>query len=134
MYETGRSSDVMEFAAMEALKDDGQAFSCDISPQGKARRIFTFRQPVQMVGAITPFNHPLNQVAHKVAPAIAAGAPMLLKPSERTPLTAIRFCELLYEAGLPGWMLALDPRPQHSLPSISLSAESWSRVCVCVCV
>ena len=107
MYETGRSSDVMEFAAMEALKDDGQAFSCDISPQGKARRIFTFRQPVQMVGAITPFNHPLNQVAHKVAPAIAAGAPMLLKPSERTPLTAIRFCELLYEAGLPGWMLSV---------------------------
>jgi len=106
MYETGRSSDVMEFAAAEALKDDGQIFSCDISPQGKARKIFTFRQPVQLVSAITPFNHPLNQVAHKVAPAVAAGAPMILKPSEKTPLTAIRFCELLYEAGLPGWMLS----------------------------
>lgn len=107
MYETGRSSDVMEFAAIEALKDDGQIFSCDISPQGKARKIFTFRQPVQLVSAITPFNHPLNQVAHKVAPAIAAGAPMLLKPSEKTPLTSLRFCEILYEAGLPGWMLSM---------------------------
>jgi len=107
MYETGRTSDVMEFAAIEALKDDGQIFSCDISPQGKARKIFTFRQPVKLVSAITPFNHPLNQVVHKVAPAIAAGAPMLLKPSEKTPLTALRFCEILYEAGLPGWMLSV---------------------------
>lgn len=105
-YETGRSSDVLEFAAIEALKDDGEVFSCDISPQGKARKIVTFKQPVQLVSAITPFNHPLNQVAHKVAPAIAAGAPMLLKPSEKTPLTALRFTELLYEAGLPGWMLS----------------------------
>ncbi|MEZ6119512.1 MAG: phosphonoacetaldehyde dehydrogenase [Pirellulaceae bacterium] len=107
MYETGRTSDVMEFAAIEALKDDGQIFSCDISPQGKARKIFTFRQPVQLVSAITPFNHPMNQVAHKVAPAIAAGAPMILKPSEKTPLTAIRLAEILYEAGLPGWMLSV---------------------------
>ncbi len=107
MYETGRTSDVMEFAAIEALKDDGQIFSCDISPQGKARKIFTFRQPVKLVSAITPFNHPLNQVVHKVAPAIAAGAPMLLKPSEKAPLTAIRLCEILYEAGLPGWMLSI---------------------------
>ncbi|MGB0991219.1 MAG: aldehyde dehydrogenase family protein [Akkermansiaceae bacterium] len=107
MYETGRSSDVMEFAAIEALKDDGEVFSCDISPQGKNRKIITFKQPVQLISSITPFNHPLNQVAHKVAPAIAAGAPMLLKPSEKTPLTAIRFVELLYEAGLPSWMLSV---------------------------
>ena len=106
-YETGRSSDVLEFAAMEALRDDGQIFSCDVSPQGKARKIFTVRQPVTLMGAITPFNHPLNQVAHKVAPAIAAGVPVLLKPSEKTPLTAVRFAELLYEAGLPGSMLSV---------------------------
>ena len=105
-YETGRTSDVLEFAAIEALGDDGEVFSCDISPQGKRRKIVTFRQPVSLAVAITPFNHPLNQVAHKVAPAIAAGAPMLLKPSDKTPLTAIKFTELLYEAGLPGWMLS----------------------------
>ena len=106
-YETGRSSDVLEFAAMEALRDDGQIFSCDISPMGKARKIFTTRYPVNVVAAITPFNHPLNQVAHKIAPAIAAGAPMILKPSDRTPLTALKFANLLYEAGLPGWMLSM---------------------------
>lgn len=105
-YEVGRACDVLAFAAMEALRDDGQTFSCDISPTGKARKIFTLREPLSLVAAITPFNHPLNQVAHKLAPAIAAGAPVILKPSEKTPLTAVRFVELLYEAGLPGRYLS----------------------------
>ena len=105
-YEVGRAMDVLQFAAMEALRDDGQIFSCDVSPQGQARKIFTVREPLELAFAIAPFNHPLNQVAHKVAPAIAAGVPMLLKPSEKPPITAIRFTELLYEAGLPGWMLS----------------------------
>lgn len=106
-YEVGRSCDVLQFAAMEALKDDGQVFSCDISPKGKARKIFTLREPHRLVAAITPFNHPLNQVIHKLAPAIACGAPVILKPSEKTPLTAVRCVELLYDAGLPGWMLSV---------------------------
>jgi phosphonoacetaldehyde dehydrogenase len=106
-YEVGRALDVLRLAAIEALHDDGQIFSGDISPQGKARKIFTLREPVSLVVAISPFNHPLNQVVHKVAPAIAAGAPMILKPSEKTPLTALRFAELLYEAGLPGRMLSV---------------------------
>ena len=105
-YEVGRAQDVLQFAAMEALRDDGQIFSCDVSPQGKARKIFTLREPLSLVASITPFNHPLNQVAHKLAPAIAAGAPVILKPSEKTPLTALRFTELLYEAGLPAQMLS----------------------------
>jgi aldehyde dehydrogenase (NAD+) len=106
-HEVGRTCEVLSFAAMEALRDDGQIYSCDLSPHGQARKIFTTREPVALVAAITPFNHPLNQVAHKVAPAIAAGAPLILKPSEKTPLTAIRFTELLYEAGLPGGMLSV---------------------------
>ncbi len=110
-YEVGRSCDVLQFSAMEALKDDGQVFSCDISPKGKARKIFTLREPHRLVGAITPFNHPLNQVMHKLAPAIACGAPVILKPSEKTPLTAIRCVELLYEAGLPGSMLSVIVGP-----------------------
>jgi phosphonoacetaldehyde dehydrogenase len=105
-YEVGRACDVFSFAAMEALRDDGQTFSCDISPTGKARKIFTLREPLSLIAAITPFNHPLNQVAHKLAPAIAAGAPVILKPSEKTPLTAVRLVELLYEAGLPGHLLS----------------------------
>ena len=104
--EVGRAQDVLQFAAMEALHDDGQIFSCDVSPQGKTRKIFTLREPLQLVAAITPFNHPLNQVAHKLAPAIAAGAPVSLKPSEKTPLTALRLTELLYESGLPPQMLS----------------------------
>ena len=71
------------------------------------RDVATLREPGGLVAAITPFNHPLNQVAHKLAPAIAAGAPVLLKPSEKTPLTAVRFAELLFDAGLPGWMLSV---------------------------
>jgi putative phosphonoacetaldehyde dehydrogenase len=106
-YEVGRACDVLSFAAMEALRDDGQTFSCDISPSGKARKIFTTREPLLLVAAITPFNHPLNQVAHKLAPAIAAGAPVILKPSEKTPLTAVRLAELLYQAGLPGRLLSV---------------------------
>jgi len=106
-YEVGRTLDVLRFAAIEALRDDGQIFSCDISAQGKARKIFTTREPLRCVAAITPFNHPLNQVAHKVAPAIAAGTPMVLKPSEKTPLVALKFAELLYGAGLPGPMLSV---------------------------
>ena len=63
LYEVGRACDVLQFSAMESLKDDGQVFSCDVSPQGKARKIFTLREPESMAVAITPFNHPLNQVA-----------------------------------------------------------------------
>ncbi len=106
-YEVGRSLDVLKFAAIEALRDDGQIFAADVSSQGRPRRIFTTREPVTCAAAITPFNHPLNQVAHKIAPAIAAGTPLILKPSEKTPLTALRFAALLYEAGLPGPMLSV---------------------------
>jgi len=119
-YEVGRALDVLRFAADEALRDDGQVFSCDVSPQGKARKIFTLREPLGCAVCITPFNHPLNQVAHKLAPAIAAGTPVILKPSEKTPLTALRFAELLYEAGLPGPLLSvlLGPTAEIAEPLV----------------
>lgn len=120
LYEVGRALDVLRFAALESLRDDGQIFSCDISPQGKERRIFTLREPLDCAVAITPFNHPLNQVAHKLAPAIAAGTPVILKPSEKTPLSALRLAALLYEAGLPGPMLSvlLGPTAQVAEPLV----------------
>lgn len=114
-YETGRAHDVLMFAAMESLKDDGQVFSCDISPQGKARKIFTTREALSLAVCITPFNHPLNQVAHKLAPALAVGTPVILKPSEKTPLTAILLTELLYEAGLPEYMLSTLLGPTNEI-------------------
>jgi putative phosphonoacetaldehyde dehydrogenase len=114
LYEVGRVCDVLAFAAMEALKDDGQSFACDLTPQGKNRRVYTRRDPLLgVITAITPFNHPMNQVAHKVAPSVATNNRMVLKPSEKTPLSALYFAELLYEAGLPREMLQVvtgDPR------------------------
>ena len=114
MYEVGRVCDVLTFSAMEALKDDGQSFACDLTPHGKNRRVFTRRDPLLgVISAITPFNHPMNQVAHKVAPSIATNNRMVLKPSEKTPLSALYFAQLLYEAGLPPEMLQVvtgDPK------------------------
>ncbi|VVD64024.1 MULTISPECIES: phosphonoacetaldehyde dehydrogenase [Pandoraea] len=106
VYEIGRVADVLGFAAGEALKDDGQAFSCDLTPHGKKRRVVTQREPLLgAISAITPFNHPMNQVAHKVAPSIATNNRMVLKPSEKVPLSAYYLADTLYEAGLPAEML-----------------------------
>jgi phosphonoacetaldehyde dehydrogenase len=114
IYEVGRVCDVLTFAAMEALRDDGQSFSCDLTPHGKSRRVFTRREPLLgAICAITPFNHPMNQVAHKVAPSIATNNRMVLKPSEKTPLSAIYLADILYEAGLPPEMFQVvtgDPK------------------------
>ena len=113
-YEVGRVADVLVFGANECLKDDGQIFSCDLTPHGKKRRVYTQRDPLLgVITAITPFNHPMNQVAHKVVPSIATNNRMVLKPSEKVPLSALLFTDLLYEAGLPPEMLSIvtgDPR------------------------
>jgi aldehyde dehydrogenase (NAD+) len=114
LYEVGRACDVFVFAGNAALADDGQVFSCDLTPHGKQRKVYTLREPLQRaIVAITPFNHPLNQVAHKVAPAIATNNRMVLKPTEKTPLTALLLADILYEAGLPPEMLSVvtgDPK------------------------
>jgi putative phosphonoacetaldehyde dehydrogenase len=105
LYECGRAFDVFMLAGQLTILDDGQVFSCDLTPHGKARKIYTKREPVRAISAITPFNHPLNMVAHKVAPAIAGNSPVVCKPAEATPLTALALADLLYEAGLPVEML-----------------------------
>ena len=113
-YEAGRVADVLMFGASECLKDDGQSFSCDITPHGRKRRVHTQREPLLgVITAITPFNHPMNQVAHKVVPSIATNNRMVLKPSEKVPLSALLFADILYEAGLPPEMLSVltgDPK------------------------
>ena len=113
-YEAGRVCDVLTFGAIEALKDDGQIFSCDLTPHGKKRRVYTQRDPLLgVISAITPFNHPMNQVAHKVIPAIATNNRMVLKPSEKVPFAALLLADILYEAGLPPEMFQVvtgDPR------------------------
>jgi putative phosphonoacetaldehyde dehydrogenase len=107
-YEVGRASDVLLFAANQALVDDSEVFSCDLTAHGKSRKVYTLREPLLgAITAITPFNHPLNQVIHKVAPAVATNNRIVLKPSERTPLSAFALADILYEAGLPPEMLAV---------------------------
>ena len=96
------------FAANQALVDDGQVFSCDLTAHGKSRKVYTLNEPLLgAITAITPFNHPLNQVIHKVAPAVATNNRVVLKPSEKTPLTAFALADILYEAGLPPEMLSV---------------------------
>ena len=114
LYEVGRACDVFVFAGNAALQDDGQIFSCDLTPHGRKRKVYTLKEPLLgVISAITPFNHPLNQVAHKVAPAIATNNRMVLKPTEKTPLSALLLADILYEAGLPPEMFSVvtgDPR------------------------
>ncbi|GAA2848225.1 phosphonoacetaldehyde dehydrogenase [Aminobacter aminovorans] len=107
LYEVGRAYDVFTLSAQMCIQDDGQIFSCDLTPHGKARKIFTTREPLKAISAITPFNHPLNMVSHKVAPAIATNNCVVVKPTELTPMTALILADILYEAGLPPEMLSV---------------------------
>ena len=107
LYEVGRAFDVFSLTSQLVIQDDGEIFSCDLTPHGKARKIFTHREPLNTISVITPFNHPLNTVAHKIAPAIATNNCVVCKPTELTPLTALKLTEIIYEAGLPPEMLSM---------------------------
>jgi len=99
--EAGRTAENFKFAADEARRLSGELVPYDASESGTNRFGYFKRYPIGVIGAITPFNFPLNLVAHKVGPAIAAGCPIVLKPASTTPLTAHKVTELLLEAGLP---------------------------------
>src|SRR6056300_1373767 len=107
LYEVGRAFDVFSLTSQLVIHDDGEIFSCDLTPHGKARKIFTHREPLNTISVITPFNHPLNTVAHKIAPAIATNNCVVCKPTELTPLTALKLTEIVYEAGLPPEMISM---------------------------
>ena len=103
--EASRAISTYTFAAVEARKLAGDVVPMDASPAGEGKLAFTLRLPIGLVGAISPFNFPLNLVAHKIAPALAAGCPVVIKPAGATPLSALLLAELAEEAGLPpGWL------------------------------
>jgi acyl-CoA reductase-like NAD-dependent aldehyde dehydrogenase len=103
--EAQRAVSTYTFAAVEARKLTGETVPMDASPAGEGKLAFTLRVPIGVIGAISPFNFPLNLVAHKIAPALAAGCPVVLKPASATPLSALFLAELEQEAGLPpGWL------------------------------
>ena len=106
--EAERAVSTFTMAAVEARRLAGDVVPMDASAAGAGKVAYTLRVPIGVVGAITPFNFPLNLVGHKVAPALAAGCPVVLKPAGQTPLSALLLAELETEAGLPaGWLNVL---------------------------
>src|ERR687898_267317 len=106
--EAKRAMSTYTMAAVEARKLAGEMVPMDGTQAGEGKLGFTLRRPIGIVGAISPFNFPLNLVAHKIAPALAAGCPVVLKPASQTPLSALLLAELEEEAGLPpGWLNVL---------------------------
>ena len=106
--EASRAVSTYTFAAVETRKLAGDMVPMDASAAGEGKLAFTLRVPIGVVGAISPFNFPCNLVAHKLAPALAAGCPVVLKPASATPLSALLLAELEHEAGLPpGWLTVL---------------------------
>ena len=106
--EASRAMSTFTFAAVEARKLAGEMVPMDASQAGAGKLAFTLRQPLGVVGAISPFNFPLNLVAHKIAPALAAGCATVLKPASQTPFSALLLAELMAEAELPpGWLNVL---------------------------
>jgi acyl-CoA reductase-like NAD-dependent aldehyde dehydrogenase len=103
--EASRAMSTYTFAAVETRKLAGELVPMDAAQAGEGKLAFTVRRPIGIVGAISPFNFPCNLVAHKLAPALAAGCPVVLKPASQTPLSALLLAELEAEAGLPpGWL------------------------------
>ena len=105
LAEVERSVQTFQFAAEEAKQIHGETIPMDASPNSEKRFAFYQPFPIGIIGAITPFNFPLNLVAHKVAPAIASGNSVVLKPASYTPLTSIKLGEIMMEAGLPNGAL-----------------------------
>jgi acyl-CoA reductase-like NAD-dependent aldehyde dehydrogenase len=106
--EAARAMSTYTYAAVAARTLAGDVVPMEGSQAGEGKLAFTIRVPIGVIGAISPFNFPLNLVAHKIAPALAAGCPVVLKPASQTPLSALLLAELEEEAGLPpGWLNVL---------------------------
>lgn len=103
--EVARTIQTFKFAAEEAKRIHGETIPLDAAPGGERRVAYTVREPIGIIGAITPFNFPLNLVVHKVGPAIAAGNTIVLKPATQTPLSSLFLAELAQQAGLPAGVL-----------------------------
>ena len=125
--EVARAVDTFAFAGAEARHLGGEVLPMAASTSGAGKLGFALRVPAGVVAAISPFNFPLNLVAHKLAPAIAAGCPVVLKPAPQTPLTALALVDLLVEAGLPAdWISVVTdrraeaggPLVEHPVPAV----------------
>jgi len=105
--EVDRAISTFTIASEEAKRLHGETIALDAVPSGEGYFGFWTRRPVGVIAAISPFNFPLNLVAHKVAPALASGNTIVLKPATTTPLVAVKLCQILMEAGLPDGVINL---------------------------
>src|SRR6059058_3124888 len=121
--EARRAMSTYTFAAVEARKLAGEVVPMDASQAGEGKLAFTLRLPIGVVGAISPFNFPLNLVAHKLAPALAAGCAVVLKPASQTPLSALLLAELEEEAGLPPGWLSVVVGPASEIGDVLVADE-----------
>jgi len=121
--EAKRAMSTYTFAAVEARKLAGEMVPMDAAQAGEGKLAFTLRRPIGIVGAISPFNFPLNLVAHKLAPALAAGCPVVLKPAGQTPLSALLLAELEEEAGLPQGWLSVVVGPSSEIGDVLVEDE-----------
>ena len=121
--EAARAMSTYTMAAVEARKLTGEMVPMDASQAGEGKLAFTLRRPIGIVGAISPFNFPLNLVAHKLAPALAAGCPVVLKPASATPLSALLLAELMTEAGLPPGWLSVVVGPSAEIGDVLVADE-----------
>ncbi len=109
LAEADRGAQTFQVAAEEARRIGGEVIPMDLAPHGVGRVAFTRRYPIGPVAAISPFNFPFNLTAHKIAPAVAAGDPIVLKPARKTPLSALILADALDRAGLPKGALSVLP-------------------------
>jgi acyl-CoA reductase-like NAD-dependent aldehyde dehydrogenase len=121
--EARRAMSTYTFAAAEARRLAGEMVPMDAAQAGVGKLAFTLRRPIGIVGAISPFNFPLNLVAHKIAPALAAGCPVVLKPASQTPLSALLLAELEEEAGLPPGWLSVVAGPSSEIGDVLVEDE-----------
>ena len=121
--EARRAMSTYTFAAVEARKLAGEMVPMDAAQAGEGKLAFTLRQPIGIVGAISPFNFPLNLVAHKLAPSLAAGCSVVLKPASQTPLSALLLAELEEEAGLPPGWLSVVAGPSAEIGDVLVEDE-----------
>ncbi|MCR2807261.1 aldehyde dehydrogenase family protein [Paenibacillus soyae] len=128
LAEVDRTVQTYKFAAEEAKRIHGETLALDAAPGGEGKLAYTVREPLGVVGAITPFNFPMNLVAHKVGPAIAAGNTVVLKPAEQTPLSALFIGELFHEAGLPAGALNIVTGLGHVAGEAIVTDERVAKV------
>jgi acyl-CoA reductase-like NAD-dependent aldehyde dehydrogenase len=121
--EASRAMSTYTFAAVEARKLAGEMVPMEGAQAGEGKLAFTIRRPIGVVGAISPFNFPCNLVAHKIAPALAAGCPVVLKPASQTPLSALFLAELELEAGLPAGWLNIVVGPASAIGDVLVEDE-----------